>query len=178
MTWSQVEEVEKWKKWRLCFPSTFKLLDFTCSTCSTYSTFSTCADRGACAGVTSPEPSGDAEERQAHGAAANRSPWPIWFRVNQAAIGARRFVGRWVDRARPCASLWGGDPSREVRKSLRRADGTLLRVVHFLAIEAEACRTKLHGISVLEGRRARPRLREAGFAEWGMNRGVGCGLTT
>ena len=99
--------------------------------------------------VPPPHPAGHAEDRQAQRAAPNRAPSARALRGQHFAIGVDSFPVGELSRPRPLTTLGHRNPPGEIGKRLRRARRTLLRVVHFLAIEAHARGPQLHGSSVL-----------------------------
>jgi hypothetical protein len=102
--------------------------------------------------IVPPDPSSDPKERQTYGTAPDGPPFSaaLLFGAEHFAIGAEGFragrFGRWYTRLRSIGSIRNWYPAGDERKSLRRTVRASLRVVNFVAIEAEAGGLQLHGL--------------------------------
>jgi hypothetical protein len=94
-----------------------------------------------------PHPSSEAKRGQAQNGLSKEAAGSRLgrVRVDELAVDFRLRRGR---RARAGAALGHGHPACDVGERLRRADGTLLRVVYFFAIVAQPGLAELHRHSV------------------------------
>ena len=92
--------------------------------------------------IVPPDPSGDPEQCDADGAAADGPPLAaaILIGAEYFPVRAERFRARRVLRPRVLRlwSIGNGYPAGDERESLRCALGTLLRIVNLVAIQTKA----------------------------------------